>query len=184
MADDKLPTRSSSADVSAFLNRVNSTPAVRRAGTRGRLVFAMDATASRQPTWDSASNIQVQMFEDAAVVGGLDVQLVYFRGQGEFEASPWCGSPAELLPRMTGVACRAGITQLEKVLGHGIDEARRQKINAGVYVGDCMEEDPERLYRSAGELHILGVPVFLFQEGNDPIARIAFQEIARLSHGA
>ena len=36
----------------------------------------------------------------------------------------------------------------------------------------------------AGELALLGVPVFLFQEGRDATAGRAFREIARLTKGA
>ena len=51
-SDKKLPTSSSAsgAEVDAFLRKVAQTPAVHTAGERGRLIFAMDATASREPT--------------------------------------------------------------------------------------------------------------------------------------
>ncbi len=44
----------------------------------GKLVFAMDATMSRQPSWDAALQTQAEMFREAGRIGGLDVQLVYF----------------------------------------------------------------------------------------------------------
>ena len=47
---------------------------------RGRLLVAIDATASREPTWDMAMQLQSTMFETAAKLGGLDVQLVWYRG--------------------------------------------------------------------------------------------------------
>jgi hypothetical protein len=47
---------------------------------RKRLILAIDATASRQPTWDTASQVQGQMFLEAGTYGGLDIQLAYFRG--------------------------------------------------------------------------------------------------------
>ena len=62
--------------------------------------------------------------------------------------------------------------------------AQKSKVNALVYVGDCMEEDVDRLAGLAGELGLIGVPVFLFQEGREPKAERAFREIARLSRGA
>ena len=49
----------------------------------------MDATASREPTWDRACRIQGEMFEATAALGGLDIQLVYYRGFGECKASRW-----------------------------------------------------------------------------------------------
>ena len=47
-----------------------------------------------------------------------------------------------------------------------------------------MEEKIDDLCAAAGELGLLGVPVFMFQEGDDPVAENAYREIARLSHGA
>ena len=82
-ADGKLPSKSSSADVDAFLRKVAAAPSIRGAGERGRLIFAMDATASRQPTWDRASNIQAEMFKETEALGGLEVQLIYYRGYRE-----------------------------------------------------------------------------------------------------
>jgi hypothetical protein len=70
--------RSSGAEVADFLARVNTIPPVGSSG-RGRLIFAMDATMSRQPTWDLALGLQADMFHAVKEVGSLDVQLVYFR---------------------------------------------------------------------------------------------------------
>ena len=61
---------------------------------------------------------------------------------------------------------------------------RQKKVNALVFVGDCMEEDIDELCRLAGELGIHNVPVFLFHEGSDPAAERAFKQIARLTKGA
>jgi hypothetical protein len=151
---------------------------------RGRLIFAMDATMSRAPTWDMALKLQGDMFRAVKEVGGLDVQLVYFRGLGECRASKWVSDPDALARLMTSVACNGGLTQIGKVLAHALDEAGTRKVNALVYVGDCMEENVDRLCARAGALALLGVPVFLFQEGCDANAARAFREIARLTKGA
>ena len=184
--DDHLPAqRSSQTDVDAFLRQVAAVPPPRRApGRRGRLMFAMDATASREPTWDHACQLQGEMFEATADLGGLDVQLVYYRGFRECKASPWVGGARELLVRMTAVRCLAGQTQIGRVLKHCIKEAKAEKVNALVFVGDCMEEDIDHLAQLAGELGLLGVPAFVFHEGGDPAARRAFQTVARLTGGA
>ena len=174
--------RSSGAEVETFLTRVKSmTPAV--AG-QGRLIFAMDATMSRQPTWDLALELQAEMFRAVKEVGGLDVQLVYFRGLGETRASKWVGDPEALARLMSGVSCRGGHTQIRKVLVHARRESERAKVNAVIYVGDCMEENIDELSELAGQLGLMGVPVFLFQEGREPNAERGFREIARLTHGA
>jgi hypothetical protein len=159
-------------------------PAAKAGAERGRLIFAMDATMSRQPTWDRALQIQAEMFAETAKVGGLDVQLVYFRGFGECRASKWVSDPAALGRLMTAMECRGGHTQIGKVLAHIRKEASERKINAVVYVGDCMEESVDELCARAGEIGILGVPIFMFQDGREPIAEQAFREIARLTRGA
>lgn len=182
--DKKLPQKSSNADIKAFLQKVADTPVVKKSGERGRLIFAMDATASRGPTWDRACRIQAQMFEETAALGGLEIQLCYYRGYGEFHASQWTSQSDELLRQMTAVTFLGGHTQIEKVLKHANKETRLKKINALVFIGDCMEEDPDSLCQLAGELGIQGIPAFMFQEGHDPLAVRTFKQIARLTNGA
>lgn len=184
-ADQALSeTPSSAQEVADFLEHVK-TIAPARAGTgRGRLLFAMDATMSRQPTWDMALGLQADMFAAVKAVGGLDVQLCYFRGMGECRASKWVSDPDALSRLMTKVSCRGGYTQIAKVLSHAKHETEDNSVDALVYVGDCMEEDIDHLAALAGELGLMGVPVFLFQEGHDPKAERTFREIARLTRGA
>lgn len=180
----KLSRKSSKAEISTFLNEVAVTPARKPSRNRSRLIFAMDATASREPTWDQACHIQGQMFEETVALGGLNIQLCYYRGYGEFSVSPWLSRSSELLQRMTSVYCLAGYTQIEKVLRHTLSETKRQKVNALVFVGDCMEENISQLSRIAGELGIHGVPAFIFHEGYELAAEQAFQQIAQLTQGA
>ena len=85
---------------------------------------------------------------------------------------------------MRKVHCEGGHTQIRKVLSHARQESQTAKVNALIYVGDSMEEDVDQLSTLAGELGLIGVPVFLFQEGHDQRAERAFKEIARLSRGA
>lgn len=183
--DVKTPAKGSASDsdVAAFIAKMKSlAPAA--TGDRGRLLFAMDATMSRAPTWDLALSLQADMFAAVKEVGGLDVQLIYFRGMDECRASKWVSDPDALARLMRSVACAGGMTQISRILTHAVDESRKRRINAVVYVGDCMEEDIDRLCARAGELALLGVPVFAFQEGADETATRAFREIARLTKGA
>ena len=186
MSDDKsrLPEKPRSADVDAFLRDLQRAPAVRPGGGRGRLIFALDATASREPTWDRACRIQGEMFDATAALGGLDVKLVYYRGFNECKASRWLTRAADLHRAMRAVSCLGGETQIERVLSHAIAENQKERVGALVFVGDAMEENVDRLCQLAGELGLKGVPVFVFHEGQDPIAARAFQQIAKLSHGA
>ena len=174
--------QSTSTEVAEFLRQAAKTPATSAA--RGRLIFALDATASRQPTWDRACQLQGDMFTAAAELRGLALQLVWYRGYGEFQIEPWLTDSAELKRRMTSVQCRGGLTQIGRVLEHTIRETRRQRVNALALVGDCLEEPVDPLCHLAGQLGLLGVPAFMFQEGGDPDARLGFREIARLTRGA
>jgi hypothetical protein len=189
MAEDRdrsnqLPADRKSAEVEAFLRQVKAMPALRPASGRGRLVFALDATASREATWDRACRLQGEMFEAAAALGGLDVQLVFYRGFDECKASRWLGAAADLHRAMRSVGCAGGETQIGRVLAHALSEGRAEKVNALVFVGDAMEEKVDELCRLAGELGLLGVPVFVFHEGGDETAGRAFRQIAKLSGGA
>jgi hypothetical protein len=180
----KLPQNAASGAVQDFLHKLAATPAPAPGGPRGRLLFGMDATASREPTWDRACHIQAEMFRETAALGGLDIQLAYYRGFREFQKTPWLSNSADLLRRMTAVTCLGGQTQIERLLTHAVAETRRQKVNAVVFVGDCMEEDADRLCHLAGELGLLGVPVFIFHEGGEAVAGSVFRQIARLTNGA
>jgi hypothetical protein len=175
---------SSRPEIDAFLQKVKALGPAATAGKRGRLIFALDATMSRQPTWDTACTLQADMFREAASAGGLDIQLVYFRGLNECRASAWVRGSERLAELMSGIDCRGGHTQIGKVLSHARKEHAGQRVQALVFVGDAMEEAIDDLSAAAGELGLLGVPVFMFQEGGDPVAETAYREIARLSRGA
>jgi hypothetical protein len=179
-----IAPKSSRPEIDAFIARARTLAPPVAAGQRGRLIFALDATMSRQPTWDTACKLQGQMFQEAAAVGGLDVQLAYFRGLNECRVSRWVSDGAGLGELMARIACQGGHTQIRKILSHARAECQRAKVQALVYVGDAMEEPIDDLAAGAGELGLLGVPAFVFQEGHDAVAEQAFREIARLTRGA
>ena len=130
--------------VDAFLANLSSKQQQQPQPQRGNLIFALDATGSRERAWDSAAELQVQMFKEAALLGGIDVQLVYYRGtQGfdaECKASGWVGNPMRLATLMSRICCRAGNTQICRVLDHALREASKRKVDAMAFVGDCFEE--------------------------------------------
>ena len=185
MAKSTTPvTSKSEGDVSSFLEKVRGLTPVAKGSGRGKLIFAMDATMSRQPSWDRALSIQAEMFAETARIGGLDVQLVYFRGFNECRASKWVSNPTALAELMTTVDCRGGNTQIGRTLAHIKKEMKATKVNAVIYVGDAMEENVDALCQAAGEIGLQGTPIFAFQEGSDGNAERAFREIAKLSGGA
>ncbi|ODT76414.1 MAG: hypothetical protein ABS76_31120 [Pelagibacterium sp. SCN 64-44] len=177
------PSEAVSGDVAAFVRKVGQM-ARPRSSEAGRLLFAMDATMSRQPTWDLACSLQAEMFRAIPSDGALEVQLLYFRGLGECQASKWVANAGSLARLMSGIDCRGGNTQIGKVLGHARAEHTKKRINAMVYVGDAIEENVDALAAKAGQLGLLGCPIFIFQEGTDARVEAAFREFARLTKGA
>ena len=172
-------------DVGAFLKKVHDVKTMAAHGSRpGRLAFAIDATASRQPTWDHACRIQGEMFRAAGRTGSLEVQLCYFRGVDEFHASPWVTDSEALARQMTGVACLAGHTQIRRVLRHLVEECGRRRVSAAVYIGDACEEPAAEILRLAGQLALYRTPLFIFQENRDPRAAGVFEQAAALCGGA
>ena len=171
-------------EVDAFLQAVDKTPATAVHDGRGRLVFSLDATASRQATWDRAMTLQNDMFVNTRGIGELDVQLVYYRGFDECRASKWLKNADQVVTMMRKVSCQAGTTQINRVLKHAIAEARRVPVQALVFIGDCVEEDVDMLGNLAGQCGLLNMPVFVFQEGLNSSAEFAFKQIANLSGGA
>jgi hypothetical protein len=172
-----------SDDVAAFVEKVG-TLARPSGAQQGRLLFALDATMSRQPTWDLAQSLQAEMFKALPKDRSLQVQLLYFRGFGECRASKWVIDAQALARLMSGIDCRGGHTQIGKVFAHARAEHTKGKINAVVFVGDAVEEDVDGLAQKAGELGLLNCPVFFFQEGREPRVEAAFREFARLTKGA
>jgi len=173
-------------DVQAFLQKLAATPpptvATRQEGAR--LLFAMDATASRTMLWQQACDIQADMFKETTKLGNLSIQLAYYRGYKEFHACPWATDASTLLRQMSRVECLTGITQIERVLAHAITEQNKKRIQAVVFVGDSVEEHAERLYEHAGTLAVHGIPVFMFQEADEPAAEQVFRRIANITRGA
>jgi hypothetical protein len=151
---------------------------------RGRLMFALDATASRAPTWAIARDLQTKMFREAAPIGHLDMQLTYYRGADECRASRWVSSGDQLAHLMNRIECEAGCTQIGRLLTHALRETKKATVQALVFIGDAMEEEIEDLAAKAGNLGALGVPIFMFQEGRDPAVRKAFRLLALKSGGA
>ncbi|HEY7248472.1 MAG TPA: VWA domain-containing protein [Xanthobacteraceae bacterium] len=176
--------KSTRQEIDTFLDTVKELGATKAAGQRGRLIFALDATMSRQPLWDTACQLQADMFREAASVGRLEIQLVYYRGLGECRASPWVSDAERLAGLMEQIDCRGGHTQIGRVIAHAKRQTQATKVQALVFVGDAMEEKLDELCHAAGELGLIGVPAFMFQEGHDPVAEQAFREIARLTRGA
>jgi hypothetical protein len=182
MSADPIAARGvQSSALDAFLAEVRPGS---HTNARGRLIFGLDATASRKPTWDLAASLQAEMFRTAAAVGSLDLQLVFYRGDAECKATSWLSDPARLAQIMSRIDCRAGMTQIEKILAHARKETTLLHVGALVFIGDAVEESVDVLIARARELGRLKTPCFMFQEGRDSEVESAFRDIARNTGGA
>lgn len=182
MSDKELRTKSDKQSIEQFIHQVQKLP--KGGGVKGRLIFALDATASREATWDEACHLQSELFLAAQDLGGLAIQLCYYRGFREFKATGFVTETGQLLGLMNGVSCLGGRTQISRVLAHAVNETRTQPVKAVVFIGDCCEEPVDELCHTAGELGMLRTPVFMFHEGDDAHARVVFQQVSKLSGGA
>lgn len=133
--------------------------------------------------WDLATQLHAELFRTAEQVD-LEVQLVYYRGFNEFHVSNWTRNSSELLQQMTRVRCLGGITQINRFLHHVRQEASSEKLKAAVLIGDACEESVGEILAVAGQLGLLQIPVFAFQEGHDYIATQVFSGIAERTGGA
>jgi len=174
--------RSSSQDIQRFLQK--SRTITQFVDKQPRLLFAIDATASRQPTWDSASHLQQEMFRATRDVAALAVQLCYYRGFHQFFASQWLTDSEQLSRLMARVHCEGGHTQIARLLRHAQNEHARAPVRALVFIGDAVEESPDTLCNLAGQCGIRQLPLFLFQEGPHPGVEKTFRAMAKLSGGA
>ena len=182
MSDKELRAKSDKQSIDRFINEVRTLP--KQGSEQGRLIFALDATASREATWDEACHLQSELFIATRDLGGLCIQLCYYRGFGEFKATGFVTETGQLLNLMNGVSCLGGRTQISRVLAHALKETRAKAVSAVVFIGDCCEEPVDELCHTAGELGMLRTPVFMFHEGADVHARAVFQQVSKLSGGA
>ncbi|OEY67526.1 hypothetical protein [Marinobacter sp. X15-166B] len=182
MADKELRAKSDKQAIDQFIHQVRTLP--KGGGGQGRLIFALDATASREATWDQACHLQSELFLATRALGGLSIQLCYYRGFREFKATGFVSQTGQLLQLMNAVTCLGGHTQISRVLAHARDETRAKPVKAVVFIGDCCEEPVDDLCHLAGELGMLRTPVFMFHEGGDAHARAVFQQVSKLSGGA
>jgi hypothetical protein len=173
------PTRSTTSAVDAFLDKH---VAFERSRPRARLIFALDATASREPTWDAAATLTGAMFGAIDELNAaLDIKLTYYRGVDEHKETGWISDMRVLTNAMSSVRCAAGKTQIGRILRLAQRENASQRTAALVFIGDAMEESADELVGMAGQL---GCPAFMFQEGDHQSVTDTFTGIARASGGA
>lgn len=142
-----------------------------------KLLFSMDATASREATWDIAQDLTQSMFDQ--IPGGLKIALAYHGGGRLKEVSEFRSDVQYFKKKVSEVSCDPGTTALCEILDHAANE---RGLSALIYIGDAYEEGDYKAL--ARELKLRKIPCFFFLEGQDPTAKRAFSEIAEITSGA
>lgn len=178
----QTPTKTTaSKEITNFLKQGKAISTYRQ--KQSRLLFGIDATASRQPTWDAACRTQGELFTAAHQISNIAIQLCFYRGFGEFTVSDWLTSETDLKYQIEKVACQGGQTQILRLLKHAIFEHNKLAVRALLFIGDACEENQDQLYNLAGQCGLLQLPIFIFQEGTDRKATDSFRTLANLSGG-
>ena len=178
----QTPTKTTaSKEITNFLKQGKAISTYRQ--KQSRLLFGIDATASRQPTWDAACRTQGELFTAAHQISNIAIQLCFYRGFGEFTVSDWLTSETDLKYQIEKVACQGGQTQILRLLKHAIFEHNKLAVRALLFIGDACEENQDQLYNLAGQCGLLQLPIFIYQEGTDRKATDSFRTLANLSGG-
>ncbi len=180
---DKI--RSSKASVSTPANDTVVQQALSPQG-RLRLLFRIDATASRRPSWDLARTITAVMFD--SLPDQLDVALTWHASSMLQEITPFASDATRFAEAVRAMHTQAGATRLNAILQEAIGISPH--IRALVYAGDCYEEEVEIAYAQARKLKLLGVKCFFFHDTlsdpNSPYVRQArevFEKIVAITGG-
>src|SRR5262249_138590 len=151
-----LTPTASPTKIDLFLDRLAA-----RNAPSGRLIFALDATASREETWNRAIELQSSMFNEVAQIGGLEIQLVFYPGT-ECRSSQWRTSAKALEQSMRKIQCVGGYTKVRKFLEHARRAHDQTPVSTLVFVGDAMEEKVDEVIGAANALKSRGVKALMF----------------------
>ena len=165
-----------------FLSKARAIKRIANAQTR--IIFSLDATASRAPTWQQAQSLHEALFDAASETSELLLQLCYFRGMATFHASPWVATATGLRQELAEVYCEGGTTQLQRLLEHCLTQhPGSTSLKAIIFVGDAVEESANVLNDIAVRCRLAKRPLYIFQEGSDEAASRIFASMAALSGG-
>jgi hypothetical protein len=152
----------------------------------GRLLFGVDLTSSRQPSFNQAQRAMTAMFETIKTIGAIAVKLIYFRGMNECRESKWYDDPRILIESMRRLSCDAGITQIARLLSLALSE--EGQVSGLVFVGDHCEDGADAVLTLAEKLGQRSMPIFVFHECADDdhaslLAKPIFKGMAEVSGG-
>jgi hypothetical protein len=147
-----------------------------------RIGFLVDATGSRNKTWERAQGIQSKMFRAAYGIKAIKLRLVHFGG-GSLTTRNWDDDTKSVAANMAAVRCQAGLTQILEGLQSFIDETPEDRATAIILIGDYFEECSTQAKITAVRLKDMGIKVYSFIEGNDHTAQTVFRNLAEISGG-
>jgi hypothetical protein len=133
---------------------------------RPRLIFAVDATASREPAWAAARQVTDALVK--ALPGELDVALAVHGGSRVHTFTEFTSQPATLRDRAAGVACQAGVTRLLPILSVSLQQ---KAVRVVIYIGDVFEENMARGRQLADAMGHQGTRLIVLHDTADPTAR-------------
>jgi hypothetical protein len=131
-----------------------------------RLVFAVDATASREPAWAAAKQVTDALVK--ALPGELDVALAVHGGSRVHTFTAFTDDANTLRDRAAGVTCQAGLTRLLPILATVV---KRPAVRVVVYIGDVFEESMHQGRRLADAMGTHGTKLIVLHDTSDPAAR-------------
>ena len=147
-----------------------------------RIGFLVDATGSRNKTWERAQGIQSKMFRAAHGIKAIKLRLVHFGGN-RLTTRDWEDDTKSVAAHMAAVRCRAGLTQILEGLQTFIDEAPEDRASAIILIGDYFEECSTQAKITSVRLKDMGIKVYSFIEGNDHTAQTVFRNLAEVTDG-
>lgn len=146
---------------------------------RPRLVFAVDATASRSATWASAQTITDRMFD--AIPGALDVALEVHGGGNVHTFTGFSADLHEFRKRASRVRCTSGHTRLVDLMQRTLDAGGVRVMS---YIGDAFEESADEAFELADRFKHFGIKAVILADQADVSTMLIFEEIARRTGGA
>ena len=172
-----------SREVDAFLAKAARIPALSQ--VKGRLIFAIDATMSRQPTWDRAAEIQTgdvrrrrRRWADSAFNSFIFAASANSKQVNGQHRRRLCARAMQRVTCCSGVRRNCTACWLMRSPRRGVQRSAHSSMSAIAF-----EENADAVAKEAAQLALLGVPAFMFHEGHDASAEAVFREIARLTHG-
>jgi hypothetical protein len=136
------------------------------APSRPRLVFAVDATASREPAWAAARQVTDALVK--ALPGELDVALAIHGGSRVHTFTAFTNDARTLRDLAAGVGCHAGMTRLLPILDASL---KRQAVRVVIYVGDVFEESLPQGRQLADQMGAQGIKLIVLHDTADRSAR-------------